>query len=94
MQINIKKLKRELHYHPAWEEDRYIFMKLLQQSEFSDQDIVMFGRLHVKYSHIHLFQKSELANYFSYMLKKMQIRNIKELFSKTNDIYQQSTHLK
>lgn len=83
-----------MYYHPAWEEDRYVFMKLLQQSDFSDQDIIIFGRLHVKYSHIHLFQDSELTNYFNYMLEKMQIRNTKELFSRTHSIYQKAKYLK
>lgn len=94
MKVNIRKLKRELYYHPAWEEDKHMFMQLLYQSYFSDQDIITLGRLYVKYSHIHCFQKSELTIYFSYMLEKMQIHSSKELFSRTHNIYRKVRHSK
>jgi hypothetical protein len=87
MQVNISKLKKEMFYHPAWAEDKDTFIDFLYQSNFSNNDIIVFARLYVKYSHIHCFHKTELTNYFNYMLKKMQIPNSRKLFSKTHDIY-------
>lgn len=87
MKVNISKLKKELYYHPAWAEDEHIFLKFLRQSYFSDQDIIIFARLYVKYSHIHCFQNSQLTYYFNYMLEKMKIYTSKNLFKKTHNIY-------
>ena len=91
MNVNIKKLNTELYYHPPWQEDKPVFMKLLNQSHFTDDDIILFARLYVKYSHIHCFQISELTNYFKYMLIKMKISSSKKLFEKTKLIYSRST---
>lgn len=87
MNVNTKKLNSELHYHPPWPEDKPIFMRLLTQSHFTDDDILLFARLYVKYSHIHCFTISELTNYFKYMLIKMQIYSSDKLFDRTKFIY-------
>lgn len=87
MQVNVNKLKKELFYHPAWAEDKETFLNFLRQSSFSNNDIVLFARLYVKYSHIHCFHATELTNYFNYMLIKMQMYTAKKLFSKTHEIY-------
>lgn len=87
MHFNIHKLNQELHYHPPWSEDKTTFINLLTQNSFTDDDIILFARLYVKYSHLHCFYISELTHYFTYMLKKMQIYNSTELFRKTKIIY-------
>ena len=87
MKINIRQLKKELYYHPAWAEDQHTFLRFLQRSCFSDEDVIVFARLYVKYSHIHCFQNTELTNYFNYMLQKMQINTSENLFKITNNIY-------
>lgn len=87
MTLEIKKLKKELYYHPAWAEDEDIFLKFLRQSYFSNKDIIIFARLYVKYSHIHCFQDSQLTYYFSHILNKMELYNSKNLFKKTHSIY-------
>ena len=90
MKVNIRKLRKELYYHPGWEEDQHIFLRFLHQSYFSDKDIIVFARLYVKYSHIHCFHDSQLTSYFNYMLQKMQIHTSKNLFNKTNSIYEKN----
>lgn len=90
MQVNINKLKKEMFYHPAWAEDKDTFIGFLYQSSFSNNDIIVFARLYVKYSHIHCFHRTELTNYFNYMLKKMQIPTATKLFSKTHAIYRKA----
>ena len=87
MTINIGKLKKELYYHPGWEDDRHIFLRLLRQSSFSDKDVIATARLYVKYSHIHCFHESQLTSYFKRILQKMQIKGSQELFTKANNIY-------
>lgn len=87
MQVNAQQLQKELYYHPAWSEDRDIFMKFLNKSYFSDQDLIILARLYVKYSHIHCFQKSELTSYFNYILRKMQMHDSQELFNRAHSIY-------
>ena len=87
MEVNIKKLKKQLYYHPAWAEDQDTFMRFLNQSNFSDEDIVLFGRLYVKYSHMHCFHSNELSNYFNHILERMQIHTSVNLFSKTHCVY-------
>lgn len=89
MNINIKRLNKELHYHPPWPKDKPIFIRFLNQSHFTNKDIILFARLYVKYSHIHCFQTNELTNYFKSILIKMKIDNPKELFNKTQSIYSQ-----
>ena len=89
MNIDIKKLNKELYYHPPWREDKPVFIKFLTQSHFTDNDIILFARLYVKYSHIHCFQTNELTNYFQFMFIKMKLNNSEELFSKTQIIYSQ-----
>jgi len=90
MKVNLVKLNRQLHYHPPWQEDIVIFKKLLDQSSFKDEDIVLFARLYVKYSHLHCFSVNELTKYFNYMLHKMQIYNRRNLFNITKNIYNKS----
>ena len=92
MPVNLKKLNQQLYYHPPWQEDKPIFLAFLQKSSFSNQDIILFARLYVKYSHLHCSKSNELANYFSYILKKMQINDSNNLFSKTHNIYQNLKH--
>ena len=87
MSINLTKLNQELYYHPPWPQDKHTFIRLLNQSQFTNNDIILFARLYVKYSHIHCFQISELTEYFKYMLIKMQIYNPQKLFEKTQTIY-------
>ena len=89
MNINIKQLNKELHYHPPWLKDRPVFIRLLNQSHFTNTDIILFARLYIKYSHIHCFQVSELTKYFKSMLVKMKIHNSEKLFCKTQVIYNQ-----
>lgn len=89
MNINIKKLNKELHYHPPWLKDKPSFIRLLNQSYFTNQDIILFARLYVKYSHIHCFQINELTYYFKSILIKMKINNSKELFNRTQVIHSQ-----
>lgn len=83
--INIYKLKKELYYYPSWYEDKSLFFKLLKQSNFTDEDILNFGRIYVSYSHIN--NSKELTKYFNYILKKMKLNDSKTLFQKTNAIY-------
>ena len=92
MNVNIKKIHFELYYHPPWPKDKLTFIRLLNQSEFTEDDIITLAQLYVKYSHIHYFQVSELKYYFKYMLKKMEISNEKQLFKKTNKIYQKKVN--
>lgn len=88
--INLKKLNIELYYHPPWPKDRPTFIRLLNQSDFTNNDVITFARLYVKYSHLHCFYINELKNYFHYMLAKMQINNPEVLFKSTCDIYKKS----
>jgi len=90
MKVNLVKLNKQLHYHPPWQEDMIIFIKLLNQSNFKDDDIILFARLYVKYSHLHCFNTNELSNYFNYMLQKMQIQSSNKLFNITKNIYNKS----
>jgi len=90
MKVNLIKLNKQLHYHPPWQEDVLIFTKLLNKSNFKDEDVILFARLYVKYSHIHCFHVNELSNYFNYMLHKMQIHSSKNLFHITKNIYEKS----
>lgn len=87
MQVNIRKLDKELYYHPQWPKDRPILYSYFHKSTFTDNDILIFGRLYVKYSHLHCFKVTELTNYFNFMLHKMQIHNAKQLFERTRQIY-------
>lgn len=89
MNINIKKLNKELRDHPPWLKDKPIFIRFLNQSYFTNQDIILFARLYVKYSHIHCFQTNELTHYFKSILIKMKINNSKELFKRTQVIHSQ-----
>lgn len=93
MTVNLTKLNKMLHYHPPWEEDKIIFKKLFHQSNFKDEDIVLFARLYVKYSHLHCFDLNELTKYFNYMLNKMQIDNSINLFHITKKIYNKSNKI-
>lgn len=86
--MNISKLYKELYDHPPWRKDKNTFMRLLKSSHFTDEDIIIFARLYVKYSHLHCFHINELHNYFQYILQKMNFSNPAELFKKTNKIYQ------
>lgn len=90
MKLNLIKLNKQLHYHPPWQEDQLIFKKLLDKSNFKDEDIILFARLYVKYSHLHCFDENELSNYFNYMLQKMQIYSSINLFNITKNIYKKS----
>jgi len=85
--MNISKLHKELYHHPPWPKDKKTFIRLLKLSVFTNEDIIIFARLYVKYSHIHCFRINELQNYFNYILKKMNFNNSTELFNKTNKIY-------
>jgi len=90
MQVNLIKLNKQLYYHPPWQEDKIIFTKLFRKSNFQDEDIILFARLYVKYSHLHCFDYNELTKYFNYMLQKMQIHNSINLFNITKNIYNKS----
>lgn len=90
MSISIKKLHIELYYHPKWSKDKPTFIKFFYQSSFTNNDFIIFAKLYIKYSHIHCFQANELRKYFEYILKKMKIHNIKELFNKTHEFYQEN----
>lgn len=90
MKVNLTKLNKQLHYHPPWQEDIIIFTKLFKQSNFNNEDIILFARLYVKYSHLHCFNLNELTRYFNYMLQKMQIYNSNNLFKITKKIYSES----
>ena len=87
MNLSFKKLDRELYYHPHWQLDKKLFLRLLKQSHFTDKDTLLVARLYVKYSHLHCSRISELTIYFSYMLQKMQIDSAESLFERTNNIY-------
>ena len=87
--LNIHKLEKEMFYHPAWCNDKKILFKLLKQTSFTNTEILQFGRLYTKYSHIHYSRKNELNKYFHFMLQKMQILNDITLFQITNTIYKQ-----
>ena len=92
MNINIKKLSIELYYHPPWPKDKHLFVQLLNQSNFTDDDIIIFAQLYVKYSHIHCLYINELNRYFTYMLTKMQLYSATHLFQKTKSIYKKQRH--
>lgn len=83
--INIYKLRKELYYHPPWYKDQEIFLKLLKKSTFTDEDIIDFGRIYVRYNH--LKNLKELRKYLNYILEKMEIDNPNSLFKKTKQIY-------
>lgn len=80
-------MSKELYYYPAWYNDKKFFIKLLSQSTFSEKDVLQFGRLFIKYSHINCSDTNELNNYFNYILQKMQLYNKTNLFKKTKYIY-------
>lgn len=83
--INIYKLKKELYYHPAWYKDQEYFFKLLNQSQFKQKDIIDFGRLYVKYSHLTYYK--ELNKYFNFILERMNLNNKVNLCDKTKHIH-------
>lgn len=83
--VNLYKLRKELHYYPSWYKDKKTFLILLNKSNFTDEDIINFGRIYVKYNHLKNLR--ELNKYFNYVLEKMQLDNSKNLFKKTNQIY-------
>lgn len=83
--VNLYKLSKELHYHPSWYKDKGTFLILLKKSSFTDEDLINFGRIYVKYNH--LKNLKELNKYFNYILKKLELNNSKNLFKKTNEIY-------
>lgn len=85
--LNTHQLNKEMHYHPSWNNDKKILLKLLRQISFTDRDILKFGRLYTKYNHIHSCKKNELNRYFHFMLRKMEISNENTLFKITNTIY-------
>lgn len=89
MQVNLIKLNKELHYHPAWIKDKKFMTRLLYKSSFTDSDILILARLYIKYNHLHYLQNNELANYFNYILQKMQFHTSQSLFQKTHKIYKQ-----
>lgn len=88
MQINLSKLDKELYYHPQWPKDRPKLIKFFSQSILTDDDMLDFGRLYIKYSHLQSFKAGELGNYFNLMLNKMQIYDAQELFELTRKLYQ------
>ncbi len=83
--INLYILRKELYYHPSWYDDQAIFLKLLKKSKFTDEDIITFGRLYVRYNH--LKNLKELRKYLNYILKKMEMHSPNNLFEKTRQIY-------
>ena len=83
----IYKLTKELYFHPAWHNDKHVFLSLLQKSYFIENDILNFARLYVKYSHLHVNKNNELNKYFKYMIHKMQMSNASNLFKVTKQIY-------
>lgn len=93
MKLNINKLNKELFYHPHWPEDQKSCLQLLDQSSFTNEDILLLARLYIKYSHLHYFTLSELTKYFKYMLQKTQIYNHNNLFKKTREIYHNNYNL-
>lgn len=89
--FSVTKLKREMHYCPPWHKDKPLFFQLFKKSNFDENDILKLGRLYVKYSHMHNFNKTELAKYFNFMLKKTQIYSINNLINQTHSIYHKKT---
>lgn len=85
--MNIQKLNTQLYYHPSWPNDKNTFIRLLNQSNFTDKDIKLFARLYVKYSHLHCFESNELTHYFTYMLGKMGFYTKQALFQRSHAIY-------
>lgn len=83
--INLYRIKKELYYYPSWYKDKSLFFKLLKQSNFTDEDILNFGRIYVRYNHLNNFK--ELTKYLNYILQKMKLHSAKRLFEKTNEIY-------
>ena len=83
--INIRKLNRDLHYHPSWYKDKDQLFKLLKQSNFTDEEITEFGRIYVRYNNTKYFK--ELKKYFNHIIEKMHFDGPQQLFAKTKQIY-------
>lgn len=83
--ISIYRLEKELNYYPSWYKDQTLFLRFLKITNFTDTDILNFGRIYVKYSH--LDKLAELKKFLNHILQKMKLKSSKDLFKKTNEIY-------
>ena len=85
--FNIHKLNKEMYYCPSWNNDHKFFIKLLDKSHFTNQDIRQLSRFYIKYNHIYKKENYELKKYFNYILIKMKIYTIKNLLEYTRNNY-------
>lgn len=80
--FSVNLLKKEMHYHPPWYNDKSIFFKLLNKKVFSPNDYILFSRLYIRYSHVNT---QYLNEYFHIILNKTNKKNIDEILTQARN---------
>jgi len=85
--MDLQALNKELYYHPAWHDDKEIFIRLANMHTLSKADILELGRLRVKYEPVISLHHQQINRYFAHLIKKAGCIDEEDLFSITLKIH-------